>query len=767
MHRLIILLICIPLIVSIPLNSMSAATGIFFKQLVAEPRALEARVAKNVDPIIKFQPGNVAFSNSRWEYDYDQWQLGNTWYDYQHNGSQGKQIVIGDDGSIHFAWMKGFDAGANNRHVVYDCYEGWGIPGNSVDNTGRSGYCTIDVFSPEALHPDAAVVAFHQQPEADFITTVSPDYGPCWKAFYPCNHPVVEQWDDDQPIWPHLAVDINNRVHIIATRSIMNTAWYSCYIDSAIWQTPDWIELPTYSNSISAVPVTSEFSTDVVLLTLDRLSFPPELPYKMHDIWAFIAPDGDFTDFDQVTSVNITDFMDPETNGHPLPGRVYAYSDVEGLYDDSGNLHVAYTTFPYWQEVTMIDGEEADGTFIDRTAHTGQIWHALVSTDGEVLEFSHIAGYVGENNQDNTDFASYYDGDPGTWGLLNDRPSLSIDPASGTLYCMWRSFINHADTSVAGFSNADLWIRSSCDNGSNWGPAVNITDSFTPACEPGECASEAWGTLAEVTFDGNLHLEFVEDLDAGAIPQDEGSWTDNPVWYLRVPIADVPCGDPWDAAAHATHLTDSFWAWGLLEDGSYEITDFMQLFNEGQGTLTLQTIELLYHHQLPDIDIIQLNGNLGDDIPPYQTGGFQYVWNAIIGDNEYDAIIRFHTNGGTVDYKLANRNPLDLETAQSYFLWEDVPHSKTHSPETFTLAQNYPNPFNPTTMIEYTLTVSSIVQLEIYNTLGETVAQPVNGFRATGKHRVFFDAGGLAGGIYLYRLTAGENSVSRKMILIQ
>jgi hypothetical protein len=335
---------------------------------------------------------------------------------------------------------------------------------------------------------------------------------------------------------------------------------------------------------------------------------------------------------------------------------------------------------------------------------------------------------------------------------------------------MWRSFVNLADTSAGGFSNADIWMRSSCDNGSSWGPAVNITDSQTPGCVPGECDSEAWGTLAEVVHEGLLHLEFVEDRDAGAITHDEGAWTDNPVWYLQVAVEDVPCGNAWDEDPHATHLTDSYWDWGALEDGAYEIVDEMHLLNEGRGFLSLQSVEVLYHQQLPDIDIIQLNGDLGDDISPYQTGMYQYVWNAIIDDDQHDAIIRFHTNGGTVDFRLANSNPLDLETAQSFTWFDAVPDvgaAPRGCPDGITLAQNYPNPFNPTTTIEYTLATSSTVQLEIYNTLGEMVAQPVDGTRQAGTHSVLFDGSDLASGIYLCRISADEFSQTRRMLLIK
>jgi hypothetical protein len=735
--------------------------------LVADQRVLETRACPVIGADLEHYDGPVAFGQSRWPYFHEHWQLGNTWYDYQHNATQGKQITIGEGGIAHICWMKGYDSAQAVRHAVYNCFLDGEVSGPApVDNTARSGYCTIAVLNSDAVYANAAVVSFHQDPGSGLGSTVSPDYGPCWMAFLPFGHP----YDDDAPIWPHIAIDNSNKVHVISTRQNGGTNCYDATVDFASWETPAWIVVPTSSASISPTVVASQFDDQVALLTHDHLPLHPDesgliFAQMNNEVWVHIAEDGDFTDWAQVSSFNMTDMADPETTEHPLPGHVYGYCDIDGVFDSDGNLHVAYTTRPYWRDATQIDGEWADTTYFERWARTGQVWHAMIAAVDEEVEFSHIAGYVGNNNEDDADFASYFDGDPGGWGSLNDRPSLAVDPVDNTLYCMWRNFTSLSDTSAIGMSSADLWIRSSCDYGMTWGPAVNITDSHTPVCVAGECASEAWGTMAEIVYDDMLHLEFVEDLDAGGIVQDEGAATDNPVWYLQVPIGDVPCGDAWNMDAHATRLAGTAWNWAALEDGTYEITDFMHLLNEGAETLTLDSIELLYFENMPQIIVTQDNGNLGDAVEPYQVGIYQYVWNAVISDDEYDAVVRFHTSGGSVDFTLANRNPLDLETAQSMLWWDDVPSTGDRTPQTITLAQNYPNPFNPTTTIEYTLAAPSTVQLEIYNTLGEIVAQPVDGTRAAGAHSVVFDAGDLASGVYLYRLTAGSNSVTQKMVL--
>lgn len=88
-------------------------------------------------------------------------------------------------------------------------------------------------------------------------------------------------------------------------------------------------------------------------------------------------------------------------------------------------------------------------------------------------------------------------------------------------------------------------------------------------------------------------------------------------------------------------------------------------------------------------------------------------------------------------------------------------------PRQFSLAQNYPNPFNPSTQIRFTLPTRADVSLTIYNLLGQVVAIPLNQEMSAGEHIVSWSAENNAAGVYLYRLTAGEFSETKKMILLK
>jgi poly(3-hydroxybutyrate) depolymerase len=88
-------------------------------------------------------------------------------------------------------------------------------------------------------------------------------------------------------------------------------------------------------------------------------------------------------------------------------------------------------------------------------------------------------------------------------------------------------------------------------------------------------------------------------------------------------------------------------------------------------------------------------------------------------------------------------------------------------PTVFNLEQNYPNPFNPSTTIRYDIPARSHVVLTIYNILGQSVAELVNTEKNAGRYETRFDASALASGVYLYRLQAGSNVQTRKLMLLK
>ena len=88
-------------------------------------------------------------------------------------------------------------------------------------------------------------------------------------------------------------------------------------------------------------------------------------------------------------------------------------------------------------------------------------------------------------------------------------------------------------------------------------------------------------------------------------------------------------------------------------------------------------------------------------------------------------------------------------------------------PGTFGLNQNYPNPFNPSTEISFSLPQASHVTLEVFNIRGQKVEVLASGSFTAGTHTITWDASKQPSGIYFYRISAGENVDTKKMILMK
>ena len=91
----------------------------------------------------------------------------------------------------------------------------------------------------------------------------------------------------------------------------------------------------------------------------------------------------------------------------------------------------------------------------------------------------------------------------------------------------------------------------------------------------------------------------------------------------------------------------------------------------------------------------------------------------------------------------------------------------TGVPEVYSLDQNYPNPFNPATIINFSIPETGLVILKIYNVLGQEVAELVNDVKSAGSYNVTFDASDLTSGMYVYTISAGNYSATRKMMLLK
>ena len=85
----------------------------------------------------------------------------------------------------------------------------------------------------------------------------------------------------------------------------------------------------------------------------------------------------------------------------------------------------------------------------------------------------------------------------------------------------------------------------------------------------------------------------------------------------------------------------------------------------------------------------------------------------------------------------------------------------------YQLFHNYPNPFNSTTIISFYLPLQGKVKLDVFDILGQRVAQLINNEMEAGKYDIDFNANNLASGVYIYLLNVQDKFFkAKKMVLL-
>ncbi|HDY75356.1 MAG TPA: T9SS type A sorting domain-containing protein [Candidatus Marinimicrobia bacterium] len=126
----------------------------------------------------------------------------------------------------------------------------------------------------------------------------------------------------------------------------------------------------------------------------------------------------------------------------------------------------------------------------------------------------------------------------------------------------------------------------------------------------------------------------------------------------------------------------------------------------------------------------------------------------------YDNIVTLNSTASVMVDDITYINELAIDSGENI-----VPHR-------FNLSQNYPNPFNPTTTINYELAYASDVQLIVYNIVGREIIKLVDNRENAGTHNIKWNGRDkygveMASGVYIYQLKSGNNSTSRKLLLIK
>ena len=117
------------------------------------------------------------------------------------------------------------------------------------------------------------------------------------------------------------------------------------------------------------------------------------------------------------------------------------------------------------------------------------------------------------------------------------------------------------------------------------------------------------------------------------------------------------------------------------------------------------------------------------------------------------------------DFSIASFSDASLLLIESGNNPSDVKYD--HTVSEYFLSNAYPNPFNPETNIRFTLPEDGYTSLKIYNILGKEVKTLINEYKSRGSYTIKFNAEGLPGGVYFYKLSSKNFTETKKLILLK
>lgn len=522
--------------------------------------------------------------------------VGYTYYDWQQNSAMGRQIETGPHSGesgyaiVHMGWtyVDDWHNFPTYRSYAYSAYlsENQSFAGpvyltEGVDTTG--GYVNVRV-TPD----NRAVVAGHISSVGHVAPLIYYDGGPGYATF-----PVVESIPDsvvsfaqvssDLSCWPKFGFQVGTDtvLHVVAqiAEQSLSTSQSLLYYRKAGFEgssNSEWDYPPYVIDTIQSIShvIESQHLTDRV-----AIAWTANLPYdepwcdtcsglSVYDGTIMGTMDNDVyyqESFDQGLNwqprVNLTRCLPGEAAYKP-------YADVSILFDTDGNLHLIWPACPW----------PADPCWNTGGSCFSEEWYRenarLFHWSENVPYIRPIADQVYEMQAQLLDSCL-----PGAWSLRIAKPSLS--ECEDKLFVLWTQFNDPRNgiiddcaewgyefPALMGAANGELFMSTSSDLGMTWDYPRNLTNSYTPRCDPqfgDECQSDNWasmpayGRAAEAgedwsgayvldpsggTYVGNYYLDvmYINDLDAGGVPSDEGSWTNNPVKWFRIPCVDpVPC----------------------------------------------------------------------------------------------------------------------------------------------------------------------------------------------------------------------------------
>ncbi len=478
-------------------------------------------------------------------------QIGDTWYDYQANGSMGRMISVSSDGCRHTTWhyTNGVYGGTVYRYVKSN--EGLGP--NPVDWIGyidADGGINKNAGYPNQTHlSDGTSISIYHRTAGTptWYSTIAAEEEACgnsWNRHWDIPD-YIEGATSGQPgQWPkgevqHDPITSRDYIHVVAQEGITSGVdpammiYERCYIkdgpgtaDTMICQTYRGGATQTFKSvaeishpstffTVSPFDSSCEVSPVVAVSPVARsvavVYMKPTDPLGSCDYFQDVL----YFESDSCGNDWIDGFHWPpikhNITHYGATNLERAYRDVAACYDFQDSLHIVWSA-GVW--------DPADPTSLYYRAY---LYHWSVK-DGKSLIASKIQDYT---------YPVAHHLNIAKVGVSANDPIYHPTGDSVYIYATWVQF-DSADVSAATHGNGDLWGCGSNNGGYTWEEVHNLTSTNSNGCAAGVCVSEDWSSQAANMYNGNLQMMYICDKDAGSCVHGQGGWTDNPVYYYEL-----------------------------------------------------------------------------------------------------------------------------------------------------------------------------------------------------------------------------------------
>ncbi len=504
--------------------------------------------------------------------------VGNTWYDYQHNGTMGRMIhtkTVSGTTLTHFSWMHLPTGELANRSHYYNfanlSTNSLGVATAVTDPVDDyAGYVGIDVDSQNRGLVDGHIIRNATSAPSPTHIIVTQDVG-AGTGFFPFNTEIPQscaEWtggstynSSNEVIWPKFRYieypDGQKMLHVVgmtvgADAGSSQSIYYfrgvtTTTIDNTNWDCPN-------------DPDSSTTSLEVIIDTAYDIAYDiaANEAGKVAICWVANLP-CDPADADNESGYDCKQFVQLDNDVYYRISLDRGATWVESPVGETGNQPGPNTNITRWRDKEDQDGWRpytdmsalitSDGNF--HMVWGSRFWPADANSGGQA---GLIRGRIFHWSEDNPYVRTVHDMNwdqttcnGGAWQLNASKMSLS--ECNGRLYCLFTQFndipagieddcaTDQSPGYPVGAANGDLYFTVSANGGLNWDAARDITNTRNPGCDPDNgnpCPSEHWASMARY----GVNVSGVTITDE--IVPSPGWGTADPGWFLDVQYIDDP-----------------------------------------------------------------------------------------------------------------------------------------------------------------------------------------------------------------------------------